>query len=81
MSEREAQPVRPVEFRVCRRAREPKWVVRLRNSLCSRNPTYGVYLDKEQAVLDAIDAARDALQDGKDAQVWIRDRSTSSPVF
>jgi hypothetical protein len=42
---------------------------------------YGAYLDKEQALLDAVDAARDAVQAGREAQVWIRDRSTAARVF
>ncbi len=42
---------------------------------------YGAYLDKEQALLDAMDAARDALQAGHEAQVWVRDRSTAARVF
>ncbi|HEX4615714.1 MAG TPA: hypothetical protein VH230_07340 [Stellaceae bacterium] len=42
---------------------------------------YGAYLDKEQAVLDAMDAARDALQSGREAQVWIKDRSNAARVF
>jgi hypothetical protein len=42
---------------------------------------YGAYLDREQALLDAVDAARDALQAGREAQVWIRDRSTAARVF
>jgi hypothetical protein len=42
---------------------------------------YGAYLDKEQAVLDAMDAARDALQAGREAQVWVTDRSTAARVF
>ena len=42
---------------------------------------YGAYLDKEQALLDAVDAARDALQSGREAQVWVRDRSTAARVF
>ena len=44
-----------MEFRVCRHGREARWVVTLGNSV------YGAYLDKEQALLDAVDAARDAL--------------------
>ena len=43
-----------MEFQVCRRGRKSRWVVTLGNSL------YGAYLDKEQALLDAVDAARDA---------------------
>jgi len=42
---------------------------------------YGAYLDKEQALLDAVDAARDALLSGREAQVWVRDRSTAARVF
>jgi hypothetical protein len=42
---------------------------------------YGAYLDKEQALLDAMDAAQDALQAGREAQVWVRDRSTVARVF
>ena len=64
-----------MEFRVCRRGREPKWVVTLGDSI------YGAYLDKEQALLDAVDAARDAVQAGREAQVWIRDRSMAARVF
>ena len=42
---------------------------------------YGAYLDKEQALLDAVDAARDALQSGRKAQVWLKDRSNAAHVF
>ncbi len=56
-----------LEYRVCRRGREARWVVTLGNSI------YGSYLDREQAVLDAVDAAREALQSGREAQVWIGD--------
>ena len=59
-----------MEFQVCRRGRKSIWVVTLGNSL------YGAYLDKEQALLDAVDAARDALQAGREAEVWLRDRRT-----
>jgi hypothetical protein len=64
-----------MEFQVCRRGRQAKWVVTLGGA------TYGAYLDKEQALLDAVDAARDALQSGRQAQVWLRDRSTAARVF
>ena len=64
-----------LEFQVCRRGRDARWVVRLGNSI------YGDYLDKEQALLDAVDAARDALQSGREAQVWVRERSTAARVF
>ena len=40
------------------------WVVRVGGQ------HYGAYLNKEQAILDAIDAAGDAQADGHDAHVW-----------
>ena len=64
-----------MKFQVCPRGRDPRWVVTLGNSL------YGAYLDKEQALLDAVDAARDAVQAGYEAQVWIKDRSALARVF
>ena len=67
--------MRVMEFRVCLRGREPRWVVTLGDAI------YGAYLDREQALLDAIDAARDALQAGREAQVWLKERSTAARVF
>lgn len=64
-----------LEFQVCRKGRQSRWVVTLGNAI------YGAYLDKEQALLDAVDAARDALQSGREAQVWVRERSNSARVF
>jgi hypothetical protein len=64
-----------MEFQVCQRGRDPRWVVTIGNS------PYGAYLDKEQALLDAVDAARDAVQAGYEAQVWIKDRSAPARVF
>ena len=64
-----------MQFQVCPRGRDPRWVVTLGNSL------YGAYLDKEQALLDAVDAARDAVQAGHEAQVWIKDRSNTARLF
>jgi hypothetical protein len=64
-----------MRFQVWPRGLDPRWVVTLGNS------HYGAYLDKEQALLDAVDAARDAVQAGHEAQVWIRDRSTMARVF
>ncbi len=58
-----------MEFQICRRGRPTRWVVMLGDSV------YGAYLDKEQALLDALDAAREALQSGREAQVWVRDSS------
>jgi hypothetical protein len=70
-----AQPMRVMQFQVCRRGRQARWVVTVGDAV------YGAYLDKEQALLDAVDAARDALQAGREAQVWVRDRSTAARVF
>ena len=64
-----------LQFQVCPRGREARWVVRLGDSL------YGAYLDKEQALLDAVDAAQDAVQAGYEAQVWLKDRSVTGRVF
>jgi hypothetical protein len=62
-------------FQVCQRDRESKWIVTLGNTI------YGAYLDKEQALLDAVAAARDSLQAGCEAQVWISDGSTAEQIF
>ena len=64
-----------MEFQVCRRGREARWVVKLGDEV------YGAYLDKEQALLDAVDAARDALQCGREAQVWVRERTNAARIF
>ena len=64
-----------LQFHVHPRGRDPRWVVTIGNSF------YGAYLDKEQALLDAVDAARDAVQAGYEAQVWIKDRSAPARVF
>jgi len=62
-------------FEVCRRRQDARWIVRLGNAV------YGAYLDREQALLDAVDAARDAAQSGREAQVWIREHSSAARVF
>jgi hypothetical protein len=64
-----------IQFQVCAPGRDRRWVVTIGNSF------YGAYLDKEQALLDAVDAAQDAVQAGYDAQVWIKDRSALARVF
>jgi hypothetical protein len=64
-----------MQFQVRPRGQEARWVVTLGNAF------YGAYLDKEQALLDAVDAAQDAVQAGYEAQIWIKDRSTSARVF
>ena len=62
-------------FEVCRRASDARWIVRLDKTL------YGAYLDKEQALLDAVDAARDALMCGREAEVWIRDSANPARIL
>jgi len=62
-------------FEVCRHGHDARWIVRLGDAV------YGSYLDKEQALLDAVEAARDALQAGREAQVWVRERSDSARIF
>ena len=64
-----------MEFQVCRQGRDARWVVRLGDAV------YGSYLDKEQALLDAVDAARDAAQCGREAQVWVRERASAARIF
>jgi hypothetical protein len=61
-----------MEFQVCRRGRDARWVVRLGNAV------YGAYLDKEQALLDAVDAAHDAVLTGHEAQVWVREHAAAA---
>lgn len=62
-------------FEVCRQSRDARWIVRLGDAV------YGSYLNREQALLDAVEAARDALQSGREAQVWVRDHSGADRVF
>ena len=64
-----------MKFQVCQHGRSARWVVRLNDA------TYGAYLDKEQALSDAIDAAGDAQQAGSEAQVWIRDQIRTERVL
>jgi len=59
-------------FEVCRQARDARWIVRLNNAV------YGAYLDKEQALLDA---ARDALLSGCEAQVWLREHAGTARIL
>ena len=64
-----------LEFEVCRRRVDARWIVRLGNAV------YGAYLDREQALLDAIDAARDAAQSGREVQVWLREHTDAARIF
>jgi hypothetical protein len=51
-------------FRVCRTGSPAKWTV-----LVEGRP-YGEYLDKEQAFMDAVEAAKEAGESGRTAEVW-----------
>jgi hypothetical protein len=42
---------------------------------------YGAYVDGKQVPLDAVDAAHDAMQSGRDAQMRVRKRSTAARVL
>jgi hypothetical protein len=64
-----------MDFEVCRRRGDARWIVRLGNAV------YGAYLDREQALLDAVDAARDAAQSGREARVWLRESTESARIF
>ncbi|HEX2151649.1 MAG TPA: hypothetical protein VHG31_06605 [Stellaceae bacterium] len=64
-----------LEFQVCKHDGEARWIVRLGSSV------YGFYLDREQALLDAVDAARDASESGREAQVWLYDSAETARIF
>lgn len=64
-----------LQFQVCRQEGEARWIVRLGGA------EYGSYLDKEQALLDALDAARDASESGCEAQVWVCDSAEPARVL
>lgn len=64
-----------MEFHVCQRGRDMRWVVRLDNTI------YGAYLDKEQAMLDALEAARDAQQAGREVRVFLGARDDALRIF
>jgi hypothetical protein len=64
-----------MRFQVRQYGRSAQWVVRLNDA------SYGVYLDKEQALLDALDAARDAQLAGREAEVWIGDQNGGDRVL
>jgi hypothetical protein len=64
-----------MEFLICRQGREMRWVVHLDNNV------YGAYLNKEQALLDAVDAARDAVQSGREARVLLRERRIAVRIY
>ena len=51
-------------FRVCRKGSPAKWTVVVEGQ------SYGEYLDKDQALIDAIEAAKEACEAGTPAEVW-----------
>lgn len=59
----------PMLFRVCRDGRQARWVVLVEDRF------YGEYLDKDGAVLDAIEATMDARATGNKAEVWDQSRA------
>jgi hypothetical protein len=69
------QTAKIMRFQVRQYGRSAQWVVRLNDA------SYGVYLDKEQALLDALDAARDAQLAGREAEVWIGDQNGGDRVL
>jgi len=52
-------------FRICRKGSPAKWTVLVEGQ------HYGKYLDKENAVNDAVEAANDACQSGNIAEAWV----------
>lgn len=66
------------EFHVCRQGRDLRWVVRLGDATAVY---YGDYLDKEQALLDAIEAARDERGSGREARVWLREPTCADRII
>jgi hypothetical protein len=64
-----------MEFQVCQQVGDARWIVRLDDT------EYGAYLDKEQAVLDAVEAAHDARQIGRDAQVWVHEQASAARIL
>jgi hypothetical protein len=64
-----------MKFHVCRDDRSGQWVVRLNDA------AYGTYLDKDQALSDAIDAAGDAHHVGREAEVWLQNQVRDERVL
>ena len=54
----------PMLFHICRKGSPARWTVLIEGQL------YGEYLDKEQAVTDALEAAIEAQEAGCIAEVW-----------
>jgi hypothetical protein len=64
-----------MEFQVCQQVDDARWIVRLDDT------EYGAYLDKEQAVLDAVEAAHDARDTGRDAEVWLHEQTSAARIL
>ena len=54
----------PLLFHICRKGSPARWTVLIEGQL------YGEYLDKDQAVTDALEAAIEAQEVGRTAEVW-----------
>ncbi|HEX3882989.1 MAG TPA: hypothetical protein VHW66_10045 [Stellaceae bacterium] len=70
-----AQTMDIMEFQVCQQGQDAHWVVRLDDA------EYGDYLDKEAALLDAVDAAHDARQTGREAEVWLHEQTNAARIL
>jgi len=64
-----------MEFQVCQQGQDSRWIVRLDDTV------YGDYLDKEQALLDAVDAAHDARSSGREAEVWLHESNDAARIL
>ena len=51
-------------FRICRQGVPKRWVV-----LLEERP-YGEYADRQEALLDAVEAATDVREAGQQVEVW-----------
>lgn len=72
---REVATLEIKEFLICRQGGDMHWVVRLDSAV------YGAYLNKEQALLDAVEAARDAVQSGREARVLLCERRIAVRIY
>ena len=64
-----------MEFQVCLHGNDGRWIVRLGSTI------YGSYLCKEEAICDAVEAARDAVTNGREAHVLLREGSNASRIL
>ncbi|HEY1796995.1 MAG TPA: hypothetical protein VGG57_12845 [Stellaceae bacterium] len=64
-----------MEFQVCQQGGDARWIVRLDDT------EYGAYLDKEQALLDAVESAHDAREIGREAEVWLHEEASAARIL